>query len=97
MNEWQWKVYTNYITTYKKNNYAGSDDVKKLILRDLKYRNLHLINPELMLNLDCYYDDPDEEKENEVWVFYGFMRPGRQCFAVVYPDIDEEKEVEEEL
>ena len=33
-------------------NYSTSDDVKKLILRDLSYKNLHIVNPKLMLNLD---------------------------------------------
>ena len=69
--------------------------MKKLILRDLSYKNLHIVNPKLMLNLDQQYDEGRSEMLNEVYVFVGFMKPGRQCYAVAYPHPEEENTFDE--
>ena len=52
MDEDQREVYDAYYNREVRMNYSTSDDVKKLILRDLSYKNLHIVNPKLMLNLD---------------------------------------------
>ena len=57
MNEQQWDVYTDCVNKFKKQFYSSSDDVKKLVLRDLRYGDTHMINPHLMLNIDNYYED----------------------------------------
>ena len=64
--------------------------MKKLILRDLRYKSMHFVNPELMLNLDKYFKEGLEEDMNQVYVFAGFMKPGRHCLAVAYPDREED-------
>ena len=52
MDKDQKQLYDTHVRTYKRQQYSSSDDVKKLILRDLRYKNTHFVNPELMLNLD---------------------------------------------
>ena len=42
-----------------------------------------------MLNLDVQYEEGLEEEMNDLYVFAGFMKPGRQWYAVAYPDSDD--------
>ena len=60
MTIFQKEVFTKYANQYKQQNYTSSDDIKKVILRDLKYPKMHFINPDLMLNMDEYYDNVSE-------------------------------------
>ena len=39
---------------------------------------MHMVNPELLLNLDKYFDDDEEEENpNQVYVTAMFHKPGR--------------------
>ena len=77
MDDEQREIYDEHVKKYIKQNYSSSDDVKKLIIRDLRYKNMHFINPELMHNMDEYYEPGWEEELNEIYVFAEFMKPGR--------------------
>ena len=68
--------------------------MKRVILKNTRYPKLNIINPELMLNLDEYYEEIEQQEDNEVYVFAGFMKPGRQCYAIAVPDKDEDGEDE---
>ena len=70
------KIYEEAVKTYKKVHYNSSEDIKKIILRDLKYSKMQLINPELMLNIDKY-DYDNNRSFNQVYCFIEFMKPGR--------------------
>ena len=91
----QSKFYNDYLTSFKKNTYCGSDEVKRLILRDIKYPNLFMINPELMVSMDDDFEEQEEIDLNQVYVFAGFMRPGRQLFTVIVPDVNLEQQTVE--
>ena len=41
-----------------------------------------------MLNIDEYFEDPDEQALHEVYIFAGFMKPGKQCYSVAIPGTD---------
>ena len=57
MNEELKELYDAEVRKYKSQYYGQSDDAKKLILRDLRYKNMHMINPDLLVNLDKHFDD----------------------------------------
>ena len=88
MNDEQKQLYEDSVQKYKMQNYSSSEDVKKLILRDLRYSDTHLINPQLMLNIDEYFEDPEEQALHEVYIFAGFMKPGKQCYSIAIPGTD---------
>ena len=70
------EIYTNYVNMYKRTNYSSIDDVKRIIIRDLRYSKMQLLNPELMLNIENQESDFDMDA-NEVYVFATFMKPGK--------------------
>ena len=41
-----------------------------------------------MVSMDDDFEDNEEKELNQVYVFAGFMRPGRQLFTVIVPDIN---------
>ena len=47
-------------------NYTSSDDVKKIILRDLLYKNMQFVNAEMLEMLDT---GEAEEENNRIYVF----------------------------
>ena len=57
-----------------------------MILRDLKYSDMCIVKSELMLNLDVFYEDPHEQDLNQVYVAAGFLKPGKQSYAVAIPE-----------
>ena len=87
MSEHERTIFDNYVTNYKKIHYSGIDDVKRAILRDLRYSKMQMINPELMLNIENQDADFDQDA-NEVYVFAAFMRPGKQFYSVCLSDAE---------
>ena len=77
--------YDAYVKTYKKRNYSSIDDVKRIIIRDLRYKKMQLVNAELMLNIENQDADFDLDA-NEVFVFAQFLKPGKQVYSVCFPD-----------
>ena len=77
--------YNTIVNRYKQQNYTASDDVKKIILRDLKYKNMQFINADMMDLMDTGEADAEE---NQIYVFAQFFPPGRQTFVTCI--IDEE-------
>ena len=45
-----------------------------------------IVKSELMLNLDVFYEDPHEQDLNQVYVAAGFLKPGKQSYAVAIPE-----------
>lgn len=50
-------MFQNELGRYKNMNFGSSDDVKKLILRDLSYRHMHLVNADLLELLETGESD----------------------------------------
>ena len=64
-------------------NFTSSDDVKKVILRDLRYKKMQFFNAELLDLLDRGENDADQ---NQIYVFAQFFKPGRQTIATCIID-----------
>ena len=56
-----------------------TDDIKGVLVRELRYMKPNLINAQLILNIEKDEDRDDEvEKQQDcVYVFPTFMKPGR--------------------
>ena len=54
------------------------DDVKSVIIRELKYRHPNLVNAELISNFANSFDQTEYDNiMNKVYVFPCFLKPGR--------------------
>ena len=60
MNEVEREAFDHMVENYKFQNYSSSDDVKKLILRDLLYKKMHFVNADMIDLLDRGLEDTDE-------------------------------------
>ena len=60
MNKAERAKYDIQISKYKQMNFTSSDDVKKLILRDLRYKKMQFLNAELLDLLDRGENDSDQ-------------------------------------
>lgn len=74
MNEEERESFDSAVERYKRNNYTSSDDVKKIIIRDLLYKKMQFVNPEMLDLLDT---GEAEEEGNKIYVFAQFFKPGR--------------------
>ena len=54
------------LASFKYQNYTSSDDIKKIILRDLLYKKMHFVNAEMLDLLDKGLEDTEE---NQIYVF----------------------------
>ncbi len=83
----QMKVYRTAVDDYTAFKYVTMDDIKTVIIREMRFRQPNFINVELISNLeDAIRQDPIERQMNQVYVFPAFIKPGRQIYAVAYPD-----------
>ena len=63
------------VSNFKLQNYTASDDVKKIILRDLLYKKMHFVNADMLDLLDKGLEDTEE---NQIYVFAQYFKHGRQ-------------------
>ena len=88
MSEIERNRYDELISRHKSLNFTSSDDVKKIIMRDLLYKRMQFFNAELLELLD----KGEAVGENQIYVYAQFFRPGRQTIAICV--IDEEKDLQ---
>ena len=75
MNETEREGFDSMVSNFKLQNYTASDDVKKIILRDLLYKKMHFVNAEMLELLDKGLEDTEE---NQIYVFAQYFKHGRQ-------------------
>lgn len=72
------KKYRKAVDDYTAHKYVTMDDIKTVIIREMRFRYPNFINVELITNLeDAIRQDPIERQMNQVYVFPAFMKPGR--------------------
>ena len=89
LNETEKEAYVDLQQQYKKRHYSSSEDIKRIIIRDMLYPKMQFINADLILNLDNNAEDYDREL-NKVYAFVQLMKPGRQMYAMCVPEDDKE-------
>jgi len=83
LNERETELFERELIRYKQMNFQASDDVKKLILRDLSYKQMHLVNSDLLEVLDTGKSELDE---NKIYVFAQFFKPGKSNYVTCLVD-----------
>ena len=87
MNYRERDLYTSQINRYKQMNFASCDDVKKVILRDLSYKQMQIVNPEILETLDS---GAVASEDNKIYVFAQFFKPGKGVFTTCVLDEDQD-------
>lgn len=87
LNENEKEKYDELIRRYKMQCYQSSDDIKKIILRDLRFKHMQFFNAELLDNLDTGETDSEQ---NQIYVFAEFFPSGRQPLAIVIQDEEQD-------